>query len=123
MYEAIIISLAVVVLVLATIAFRLYLSANRLRAKYAPIIDADAGLKSVKDELSRATYERQTLLSENDHQRTQLTQEYARAKATYEALTREISLLEENLEDISFGLYRPHFTFQSLRNTRHTLRR
>ncbi|MFQ5792597.1 MAG: DUF4041 domain-containing protein, partial [Acidobacteriota bacterium] len=35
------------------------------------------------------------------------------ARTTYEALTREISLLEENLEDISFGLYRPHFSFQT----------
>lgn len=113
MYEAIIISLAVAILVLAAIAFRLYLSASRIRARYAPIIDADAELKSVRDELSRATVERQTFLSENDRQRTYLTQEYARAKATYEVLTREISLLEENLEDISFGLYRPHFTFQT----------
>lgn len=31
----------------------------------------------------------------------------------YKELTKEISLLEENLEDISFGVYKPHFSFQT----------
>jgi len=113
MYEAIIISLTVLVLVLASFGFRLYQTTHGLRARYAPIIDADAELASVKDQVSRATQGHQAFLSESNHLRVELTQEYARARATYETLTREISLLEENLEDISFGLYRPHFTFQT----------
>ena len=31
----------------------------------------------------------------------------------YKELLKEVSLLEENLDDISFGLYKPHFTFQA----------
>jgi len=33
------------------------------------------------------------------------------AKATLERLQKEVSLVEENLEDISFGLYKPHYDF------------
>jgi hypothetical protein len=32
---------------------------------------------------------------------------------TYKELKKEISLVEENLEDISFGVYKPHFSFQT----------
>ena len=32
---------------------------------------------------------------------------------TYNDLTKQVSLLEENLEDMSFGLYKPHFSFET----------
>lgn len=42
-----------------------------------------------------------------------LAAEYQQGRALYDALKAEVTLLEENLEDISFGIYRPHFTFQT----------
>jgi len=51
--------------------------------------------------------------SSAERRRTELKSEYEHAHSTYDALKREVSLLEENLEDISFGLYKPHFTFQT----------
>lgn len=38
---------------------------------------------------------------------------YREGRTVYERLRSEIALLEENLENISFGVYRPHFTFQT----------
>ena len=86
---------------------------QHLRSRYAPIVDLDAELAAVKESLDRAKREHQEAAAAADRQRTQLGQEYERARATYDGLKREIALLEENLEDISFGLYRPHFSFQT----------
>lgn len=87
--------------------------AQRLRARYAPIIDLDAELATVKQTLGRVKRDQQEAAHSAERQRTELSKEYERARATYESLKRQISLLEENLEDISFGLYKPHFTFQT----------
>lgn len=95
------------------LALRSYLSNRRLRARYAPVLDIDAELATVQRDLDRAKSARQEFIEESERQRAQLTLEYERARSTYETLKREISLGEENLEDISFGLYRPHFSFQT----------
>lgn len=113
MNYSVVISLMVLLVAVTFVSVRLYLNLRQLKSRYAPIIDLDAELEKVKDELVRAKRERQEFLSENERQRTQLTQEYQRGRTTYETLKREISLLEENLEDISFGFYKPHFSFQT----------
>lgn len=38
---------------------------------------------------------------------------YHQAKGVYDRLQAETSLLQEDLEDMSFGLYRPHFAFDA----------
>ena len=50
---------------------------------------------------------------EGQERRAKLTQEFKQSESKREELKEEISLLEENLEDISFGLYKPHFSFQT----------
>jgi len=95
--------------------------ARRFRARYAPIIDLDAELETAKQNLVRLKREQQDVASTAEQQRKQLSEEYERARATHDSLKREISLLEENLEDISFGLYKPHFSFQSSEAYRATL--
>jgi Domain of unknown function (DUF4041)/T5orf172 domain len=45
--------------------------------------------------------------------RYDLEKQYQGALVTYNALKAEVASLEESLEDMSFGLYNPHFTFHS----------
>jgi chromosome segregation ATPase len=52
-------------------------------------------------------------LSGLQSEKTRLATEYEAGRSLYEKLKAEVVLLEENLEDISFGVYRPHFTFQT----------
>ena len=47
------------------------------------------------------------------NRRDALDSDYANAKAIYDRLSQEVALLEENLEDISFSLYEPHFNFDT----------
>jgi hypothetical protein len=52
-----------------------------------------------------------------------LVANYQAAKAVYDRLKQDVSLLEENLEDISFGLYKPHFNFDTSEAFRKELER
>ena len=45
--------------------------------------------------------------------KSELSDGYAQSKAIYDRLKGEVTLLEENLEDMSFGLYKPHYDFDS----------
>jgi len=87
--------------------------AHNLRNRYGAIIDLHAELAAAQESLDRVRREHQEAVTTAERQRTLLGQEYEGARATYDGLKREITLLEENLEDISFGLYKPHFSFQA----------
>lgn len=107
-------ALLVSLLVIATyVIIRLYLGVRRLQTRYAPIIDVDSEVARVKETLANGKRQLQEFMSDNERQRGQLDQQYGEAQSTYEGLKRQISLLEENLEDISFGLYAPHYNFQT----------
>ena len=100
-------------IVVAYFAFRYFEVARNLRNRYSRITDVEAELEVAKKGLEQTRRERQESQSENETLRVKLTQEYEQALAKYKELQGELSLLEENLEDISFGLYEPHFTFQT----------
>jgi hypothetical protein len=109
----------------------LYRRFRALRTRYAAVIDIDVAVAKSKAELesavaaaekAQADHQRQREALARDlaaaqdlaaKQREALNQKYAAALATYERLLREVALLEENLEDISFGIYKPHFSFES----------
>src|SRR5262245_28914067 len=110
----IVIVLAVLVAICALgLALGFYLRCRRLRVRYGPITGVDARLNALRNELQRAQSEQQQFLADAGRQRKTLTEQYAAALSKYEALKREVSVLDDNLEDISFGLYRPHFKFDS----------
>lgn len=87
--------------------------ARNLRTRYSGIIDLEAEITAVANKLEQTKREQREFESESQTRRVKINQEYEQALATYKELKVEISLLEENLEDISFGLYEPHFSFQT----------
>jgi hypothetical protein len=118
------IALGLIVLVLAYLTWRFSTETTRLRTQYAPIIDVNAAVSAAQQELQRArlahqdqraTAEREQaqFVKEDRECRTKLSSEYAQALATYQDLKRELALVEESLDDVSFGLYKPHFSFQT----------
>lgn len=52
-----------------------------------------------------------TFLQSDQTARLALSTEYQTALARYQELQKEIAIGEDSLEDLSFGLYKPHFTF------------
>lgn len=84
-----------------------------MAARYAHLIDADAAAAVARAQLEGAQRQEAALLADGEGKRASFTEEYSRARGTYEAPQKEVAVLEEHLEDISFGLYKPHFTFQT----------
>jgi hypothetical protein len=77
--------------------------AARARAEAARVrADVELELAGVRAELA-------TELA----RRAELADAYAGVKATFDRLAGEVWSLEENLEDISYGLYRPHYSFDT----------
>ena len=101
--------LGLLVIVLVYFAWRFSTNATRLRARYANIIDAEAAVAVAKRDLERLQLEQQAFTAQDQQRRA----EYGQALASYKALKNELALVEEGLNDVSFGLYKPHFDFQT----------
>jgi chromosome segregation ATPase len=74
--------------------------------RYSGIADANASLDEAKKQL-------ESFQAQSDQRKSQFGREYESALKKYNDLKSEVALLEENLEDISYGLYKPHFTFET----------
>jgi len=108
--------LVVVVVILSVFLLKLWQQQNTYRRqlqRYAAIIDLDAAIDAAKRTLEKGNQEVRDAEERQTKRREQLESEYKRALAKYEELQHEVSLLEENLDTMSFGLYKPHFTFQT----------
>lgn len=108
-----VIILLVLVAVLSYLLWRFNQQLQTYQERYSGLIDTDKELASIRKRVEAAREEKQKLVREKDSQKHKLGREYDQALATYTRLKQEVSVLEENLEDISFGLYKPHFTFES----------
>src|ERR1051326_1538870 len=130
--------LSVTIVVATLIAWRFFKQAHDLRSRFAGIIDVSAELVAIRTQveqlkaqrsrfsdlnsldtelanvnvqLQQARAAQQQFQDEDSNRRTKLNEEYAQALAKDNELKKEIGLLEDNLEDISFGVYKPHFNF------------
>ncbi len=83
-----IIAILVSLIIALTVSF---FRTRKFRQKYAGVIDVDAELAKLRKTLAG----------------------YVPEKERCEKLRAEIALLEENIEDISFGIYKPRFKFDS----------
>jgi hypothetical protein len=81
-----------------------------IREKYGPILDMDAELAKRTEELNAQVAKRDELVAAYGH-------DYE----IHERLKAEVALLEENLEDMSFGVYKPHYNFDAPEDYRKAL--
>ena len=81
--------------------------------RYRSIIDVDAEANRIRASLAALAQERERVSEENRNRQVDLNRQYEAAKSVYERLKAEVSTVEENLEDISFGIYKPHYDFQT----------
>lgn len=81
--------------------------------KYKGIIDVESEISKKNSELDLLTVKTAKLENEYKEKDGALNQDYLKHKEIYEALRKEVSLLEENLENISFGIYKPHYDYKT----------
>ena len=111
--------------------FRFHSENQAYRLRFKDNFSADEQLRLAQEALGRSKQEAEAVAASSNKERedaarslahakeehaalcASLAMEYNQAKATYEKLRQEVSLLEENVEDLSFGLYKPHFRFDT----------
>lgn len=103
--------LSVAVCLTTGLAWNFFTNARQLRDRFAGITDIEKELLYAGQKLDTLKQEWDLIVKENDDRRSKLKAEYDEALLTYKRLKQEVQLLEDNLEDISFGLYKPHFAF------------
>jgi hypothetical protein len=105
--------LSVAVIALLVGVFLLWRRNRELTNTYAPIINVRAELARIREEAQRHTERAAADVASLHQQKAALSQEYSSARALYDKLKAEIALLEENLEDVSVGLYTPHYDYDT----------
>lgn len=86
---------------------------SSLKRKYGSIIDVDIERTKIKKDIESLTIERDKAKAECLAKKDKFTAEYDNAHKVFEKLQKEINLLEESVEMIEFGVYKPHFDFGS----------
>jgi hypothetical protein len=84
---------------------------QELRERFKPVLDVEDAAKTAKDAADRDSADAKRALAEVSAQIEGLRNKYNVGLQRYETLDKTVRGLEENLEAIDLGLYRPHFTY------------
>lgn len=85
----------------------------QLRARYKGVVDVDREIASRKKQVAKLDAQIRKAEREFDEKRSALSSDYQEKRGVYEALLGEINVLQEDLEFMSFGIYKPHFDFDT----------
>lgn len=83
------------------------------KEQYKDIINIDTALAARHVELKNIKQNIDDLKTDFDKQKKQLKQDFISKRRVYEDLLKETSILEENLENISYGLYKPSYNYDT----------
>jgi chromosome segregation ATPase len=81
--------------------------------KYKDIISIESEVSKRQADLNILSSKLSELEKRYKDKDSALNQDYLNHKEIYENLRKEVSLLEENLENISYGLYKPHYDYNT----------
>ena len=77
--------------------------------KYSPLIDLERESKRLQENIAKIERDKTSILDQYE----QLKEQYQNAFATYEELKKKISVFEDDLEMAEYGVYQPHFSFDT----------
>lgn len=86
---------------------------NQFIDRYKDVINIDEALKSRQTDLLEKERANSKLQSEYNEKENILNNEYLAKKKIFDSLLHELQILEEDLEFKSFGLYDPHYDFDT----------
>ena len=92
-----------------------------LERRFSSVLDAESEAKRLRSlaEAQNAEIARETLKLKSESET--LRQQYATAFQRYQQLNAEVSSLEEDLENVAVGLYKPHFTYVDSENYKNAI--
>jgi len=108
---------AILLFILVILLTYLYSSKSKqykiLQNRFKDVIDIDKEKAKVENQLAIKKKELAKLESDFKKSFKTLSEDYKSKRAIYEKLLKEISILEEDLDFISYGVYKPHFDFDT----------
>jgi len=107
------IPLFLIVVVLGALYLKQMSKYKRSFERYKGIEDVEVEIEKAKKELQKTQKAQEDTNNKLAAQNKQLSEEYAKKKGIYDKLSQEVNSLEENLEIMSYGLYKPHFDFNT----------
>ena len=113
--EAIIIVVFLVVLLITVLLLyvRKIVAYKNIYNKYKDVIDIDKEVVKSQTSLEKLQHDFDRLDKDFKVKSDKLNTEYQGKRDVYEKLLKEISILEENVEFISYGVYKPHYNFDT----------
>lgn len=81
--------------------------------EFKDVIDIDKEIKKYQKEFQERRNQYEKFVTECVTRENELKNSYTQKRSVYENLIKEIMLLEEHTEDLSYGLYEPHFNFDT----------
>lgn len=97
---------------LAVLLVRTLQERNTLRQRLTPLLDVEAEAQRVKEAGEREHRELERKLAALRTEMDQARSQYSVGRTRLESLSAEIAQLEEHLEHIEDGFYKPHFTYE-----------
>ena len=117
MFTALMFILFLVAATLAGLFIALFISKSKefkvTFERFKNVIDIDKEIKKVNKELKDRRNKYEKFLVECSKRENEVKSNYTQKRTIYEKLIREISILEEHAEIMSYGLYEPHFDFET----------
>jgi len=109
--------IAIVSLILTTLFLILFIrksnSYKKIYNRFKDVADIEREKEKVKNLYKNMVKEFEFKKKELTAQETQIKENYKEKRNIYENLLKEISILEEDLDFISYGIYKPHFDFDT----------
>lgn len=96
---------------------------QRLEDRFRPIVNLDSEAHTIRAEIARLKAEHQQFVQDAIVERQGLLRTSEDTRARYEQLRHEVSILEESLEDLSYGIYKPHYEYDTAERFRQELDR
>jgi len=109
--------IAIVSSILTTLFLILFIrksnSYKSIYNRFKDVVDIERKKEKVKNLYKNMVQEFEFKKKELTAQETQIKEDYKEKRSIYENLLKEISILEEGLDFISYGIYKPHFDFDT----------
>ena len=88
-------------------------SYNKIYNRFKGIVDVEAEQEKAKKRYAKMLQDFEKMKKDRQQKEQKLRSEYQKKRDIYNRLMQEISVLEEDLEFISYGIYKPHFDFDT----------
>jgi len=88
-------------------------SYNKIYNRFKGVADIEAEQEKAQKRYDKMLRDHEKIEKDLQQEEQGLREEYQKKRSIYDRLVQEISVLEEDLEFTSYGIYKPHFDFDA----------